>query len=265
MKTTKPIVSPKISITIFVVLFGGFVLDIALILFCFHSSYQKVVGEKPLPARPDFTSYAMVAEKKADFFTYIGELADRENQRILNDRAIFVSIQHRLNVRGNVNRRQAKQLEKLCAEYKVDAEQSLEEKLNALARRVNIIPRALVQVQAAIESGWGTSRFAIEGHNLFGQWCFAKGCGIVPANRAPGKTHEVARFASDFDAIRAYMRNLNTFRAYEGFRTARAAMQQEALPVSGRELARSLIKYSERGAEYVAEVQHMIAREKLEP
>ena len=41
-------------------------------------------------------------------------------------------------------------------------------------------------MQAANESAWGTSRFARIGLNFFGQWCYSKGCGMVPKRRNTG-------------------------------------------------------------------------------
>ena len=51
--------------------------------------------------------------------------------------------------------------------------------LDKLKRRVDIVPPSLALAQAAEESGWGTSRFAIKGNSLFGQWDFS-GKGIKP-------------------------------------------------------------------------------------
>ena len=72
-----------------------------------------------------------------------------------------------------------------------------------------------------MESGWGESRFAQQGNNLFGEWCFTKGCGIVPSQRKEGATHEVRRFDSVDDALASYMHNLNTGHAYKALRVAR--------------------------------------------
>lgn len=214
--------------------------------------------------RPDFTAFTDSSEKKKAFFSYIGALADAENRRVSLQRDELISLEHSFEERGALTRRQSRALAKLANEYRVSEVEPIQQQLEALLLRVNIIPRALVQVQAAIESGWGTSRFALEGHNLFGQWCFAKGCGIVPSNRAAGATHEVAVFASDQYAIRAYLLNLNAFRAYKALREARAELSSEALNRAGEQLAATLLKYSERGEAYVHEVQTMIRVNGLE-
>ena len=55
--------------------------------------------------------------------------------------------------------------------------------------QIDVIPPSQAMAQAANESAWGTSRFATEAINLFGQWCFRKDCGIVSASRTAGSTH----------------------------------------------------------------------------
>ena len=77
---------------------------------------------------------------------------------------------------------------------------------------MDIIPEMMVLVQAANESGWGTSRFSRMGLNLFGQWCYVRGCGLVPRAEEDGR-HEVAKFDSVNDSV-CYMRNINTHGAY---------------------------------------------------
>ena len=55
-----------------------------------------------------------------------------------------------------------------------------------LMRRVDVVPPALAVAQAAIESGWGTSRFAQQGNALFGQWTWGAHTGLVPRSRTSG-------------------------------------------------------------------------------
>ena len=50
--------------------------------------------------------------------------------------------------------------------------------------RMDIIPVSIALAQAANETGWGTSRFALEGNALFGQWTWSKK-GITPKNKDP--------------------------------------------------------------------------------
>ena len=112
--------------------------------------------------------------------------------------------------------------------------------------------------QAANESAWGTSRFATKGNNLFGQWCFSKGCGLVPRGRVEGASHEVAKFSSPFRSVRAYIQNLNRHPTYQELRDIRQEDRRGKDPLSGVDMAAGLLGYSERGQEYVDEIRAMI-------
>ena len=94
-----------------------------------------------------------------------------------------------------------------------------------LLDRVDVVPPSLALSQAAIESGWGGSRFARMGNALFGQWVFAAEKGMAPLFRPPGANYSVARFADLGRAVRAYVKNLNTLWAYGDFRALRRQMR----------------------------------------
>ena len=127
-----------------------------------------------------------------------------------------------------------------------------------LLGRLDIIPPRLALAQAAIESGWGSSRFALEGNSLFGQWTYGDSSGLEPSQRDAEATHLVASFPNLQASVRAYMRNLNTGNAYHEFRTARAMARRNAQPLSASELAAYLHRYSQRGDDYVAEIRNII-------
>jgi Bax protein len=148
--------------------------------------------------------------------------------------------------------------------YKVKAKLGDEDFFSELLVRVDYLPPSLALTQAAIESGWGSSRFSKQGNNLFGQWCFSKGCGIVPSSRDSDKDHEVAKFKTVNDSVRAYLRNLNTNFSYESLREKRANIRQNNGAITGTELAKTLLKYSEEGAYYVQKVTKFINQNKLQ-
>ncbi len=125
-----------------------------------------------------------------------------------------------------------------------------------LLARVNVLPPSLVLAQGAIESSWGTSRFAREGNNLFGVWTWGAD-GIVPVRRDPGKRHKVARYPSILDSVRAYLLNINRHPAYA---TLRRLRQQTLDPLA---LAQGLEPYSARGAAYIEEVKAIITANDL--
>lgn len=124
-----------------------------------------------------------------------------------------------------------------------------------LLGRIDIVPPSLALAQAAVESGWGTSRFAQQGNALFGQRAWRAGAGLVPEARAGDADFEVRAFATLDGSVRAYMRNLNSHAAYAPFRAARAGLRAAGRSVGGDALAWTLIAYSEQGDDYVALVR----------
>ena len=130
-----------------------------------------------------------------------------------------------------------------------------------LLERVDRIPIGLLLAQAADESGWGRSRFSIEGNALYGQHASGKGGPSIAAKSAP--VH-MAAFETICDATRAYVLNLNSSRAYAGLRSLRAQRRREGKAVSGHELAGELLRYSERGEAYVRDLRSIIRHHGLD-
>ncbi len=210
---------------------------------------------------PDFSIHTDVKQKKAAFFGYIFPLVEEQNQLIKGHRGRL------LGLVGTTVETQEKADQKFIKElagyYKVDTEKLNKTVIDALLLRVDQVPASLALAQAAMESAWGTSRFAVQGNNLFGQWCYQEGCGLVPLRRNPGTKHEVAKFDSVRDAIKSYLRNINTHRAYSDLRLHRATLRDQDQPVSGHLLAENLIEYSELREAYVHEIQAVIRINKL--
>ena len=203
---------------------------------------------------PDFKSIESVPEKKQAFFAYFGALADEENQRIL-------SVREKVKAGANQST-----LEKLAKKYRLDiSAPASNQDVTALLSRVDMVPNSLVLAQAAIESAWGTSRFATEGYNYFGQWCFSKGCGMVPSNRNEGASHEVRTFDSPKESVQAYFLNLNSHPSYEMVRKLRQDARNDDRPVHGCVLAAGLGSYSERGQHYIEEIRQMVRVNDLSP
>jgi len=133
-----------------------------------------------------------------------------------------------------------------------------------LLKRVDEIPVSLALAQTANESAWGTSRFARKANNYYGQWCFSKGCGLVPKQRNKGAIHEVRAFDYPYDSIKSYIHNLNTHRTYKKLRSIRRQQRSQQQPLSGIKMAEGLVNYSQRKHEYVKELQSMIRYNNLE-
>lgn len=222
---------------------------------------HRAPGTGPLPS---FHEIDRVAVRKQQFFDYLTPVIRAENARIRAQRERLLGIARAWRDRGEPPGWVERQLlRRLAREYRVEQRQ-LDAVLDALLERVDVIPRSLVLVQAAKESGWGSSRFARGGNNLFGQWCFEAGCGLVPRDRPPGGRHEVASFDTVRDSVASYVRNLNTHPSYQPLRALRAELRAQEAPLSGVSLAKGLVSYSERGDAYVREVQEMILQNALD-
>lgn len=148
----------------------------------------------------------------------------------------------------------------LARRYKGSAD-----RLDALLWRVDTVPPSLVLAQAAAESGWGTSRFAIEGNAIFGQWTTTGAKGLVPLGRPEGETYMVRSFDRLIDSVSAYLLNLNTHRPYRDFREMRAELRRTGAPLDGAKLAGGLRHYSETGEEYVDLLRGIIRKNRLSP
>lgn len=137
--------------------------------------------------------------------------------------------------------------------------------IDTLLYRIDEVPTGLALGQAAYESGYGTSRFATEGNSLFGQWTY-KGDGIKPKEqrRSSKGDHRIKAFEWPFDSVRGYFINLMSHPAYEDFRRLRARMRDEGKPLDSMELANGLVRYSERGQDYVDSLKSMMKHNKLD-
>ena len=127
---------------------------------------------------------------------------------------------------------------------------------------MDIVPVSIAIAQAANESGWGTSRFALEGNALFGQWTWSKK-GISPKNKDPNKSHKVLQFQILRASVRAYKNNLNTHNAYREFREVRAQLRQENVIVEGDKLTKYLKNYAAIGEKYVSILDDIIEKNSL--
>ncbi len=130
--------------------------------------------------------------------------------------------------------------------------------LDKLLYKLDVIPAGLALGQAAYESGYGTSRFAVEGNALFGQWTYG-GKGLVPEQQRKSLgDHRIAAFDWPFDSVRGYFINLMSHPAYEDFRRLRAEARAAGQPLKSMALADGLVRYSERGQEYVDTLKGII-------
>ena len=186
-------------------------------------------------------------------------IIEAENARVLRQRQRLVALHHEYQRAGELSPQDHVWLDALQTEYNVRRlADSSHEVIKILLKRVDIVPVDLALVQAANESGWGTSRFARLGNNLFGQWCFSETCGLIPKNRTEGATHRVATFRTVNESVRKYIRNINTHPAYIEFRRLRSEQRRSGVFPDAHQLARGLINYSERGEDYVLEMRDLL-------
>ncbi len=140
--------------------------------------------------------------------------------------------------------RQAAWLEGLAFRYEVEDGPRL---VQRLLERVDVVPPSLALAQAALETGWGTSRLVRRDNNLFGQNIESDGAVVGQAS-----------FPSLLDAVRSYVHNLDTHHAYHAFRRARAEARRAGRDLDGLALAATLTAYSELGRDYVDDVESVI-------
>ena len=230
----------------------------ALLLSALFGALYLVVRPEP---PPDFQALPAGPDRKQAFFSYFTPLVHQANAEIARQRDQLEAIAA-LDV---PDKRATRQLAKLAIEYNIEPDaMSGEELLWETLRRVDQLPASLVLAQAAKESGWGSSRFAVEANNYFGQRCWTSGCGITPKQRPEGARFEVARFDSPYASVRAYLRNLNTHHEYQSLRDYRASVRSRNDSLSGLLLADHLGTYSEREAEYREEIKNIITVNRLE-
>ncbi|MDP4796656.1 MAG: glucosaminidase domain-containing protein [Rhodospirillales bacterium] len=201
----------------------------------------------------DLHAMSEVSLKKTVFFQAMLPLILQENERIARDRQRLLALKAAMVLGDILPARDRLWIAVMAERYKVKNED-----MNLLLRRVDIIPPSLAMAQAAEESGWGTSRFAQSGNAVYGQWTTADSEGLIPEDRADGMDHKIKAFDNLEQSVASYMRNLNTHRAYLSLRRERSRLRTAGQAIDGVILAGSLVKYSERGVEYVESIRTII-------
>ena len=192
-------------------------------------------------------------ERKELFIQIILPLIIKENNSIKMDRKKLFKV---LN-KSNNTKKEKKWLAQKFKQYGVSNKD-----FSTLKIRMDEIPTSLAIAQAAKETGWGTSRFALEGNALFGQWTWS-GEGIKPAGAEVDSTHKVMKFKVLQASVKAYHRNLNTHSSYRMFRSVRAELREEDKELDSMILSKYLDKYAATGKEYVKILQQIIRQNNL--
>ena len=251
-----PVSSEQGSVSI---AYGTLATSVALLVFLAMLAFLGDRWAVRFPPLPDFALYKQVKEMKTAFIDYMSPIVEYHNEQILNERKRLQKLHRSIELDEMTSISEVKWLRKLAKKYDVewDMDQPIAVTQELLAR-VDIVPVQLAVVQAAKESSWGRSRYAVEVNNLFGQWCYKKGCGVIPKERPDGARHEVRRFKSASDSARSYMHNLNSHRNYSKLRTLRQSLREKGQAIQGSDLVDGLLFYSERRQQYVDEIRSMI-------
>lgn len=218
--------------------------------------------------REKTTKEITVVDKKRIFFRLLAPIVLRINELITEDRTRALPIARQIAAGKEPAAADLAWFKDLATRYKVIAspDATLDASAaNEVIRRVDVIPPSLALAQSAVESGWGTSRFASEGNSLFGQWSWSEG--ITPAGQRTEEhgDHRIAAFKSTGASVVAYAYNLNTHGAYEGFRRKREELRRANRPIRGKDLVGTLTRYSERGQAYVDELLGIMRHNRLDP
>ena len=201
----------------------------------------------------DLDNLQSVQLKKETFIKIVLPLIVAENEKILDDRAKLKS----LSEKKFTSDLEKQWLRQKLLEYKVKRGD-----LNELMIRMDMIPVSIALAQAAKESGWGTSRFALEGNAIFGQWTWS-GQGIAPLNRDSNKNHKILKFPILRASVKAYKNNLNTHKSYLKFRDKRKQLREKNKSITGLALTDTLKNYAQTGSEYTKILNQIINQNRL--
>ena len=191
--------------------------------------------------------------KKETFIKIVLPLIVAENERILADRKKLKRV---------LKKKQTSDLEKQWLRQKLLEYKVKKGNMNELISRIDIIPTSIALAQAAKESGWGTSRFALEGNAIFGQWTWSEN-GIAPLDRESNKKHKILKFPILRASVKAYQNNLNTHKSYKNFRDKRITLREKNKDISGLELTETLKNYAQTGSEYIKILNQIIRQNRL--
>ena len=191
--------------------------------------------------------------KKETFIKIVLPLIVAENERILEDREKLIVLK---------DKKFTTDLEKQWIRQKLLEYKVKKGDLKELVVRMDIIPTSIALAQAAKESGWGTSRFALEGNAIFGQWTWS-GQGIAPLDRESNKNHKILKFPILRASVKAYQNNLNTHKSYSKFRQKRLVLRNKNKKIKGLELTETLNNYAQTGSEYTKILNQIIKQNRL--
>ena len=220
-------------------------------------AYEEHQIKKRMPEA--LVAIEQVGYRKEMFIGVLLPVVIRSFKKVMRSREFLLGVDEK---KLHLNKVDTKRVENLCKTYRLKKSLC---KIDNLLLRVDILPISLVLAQAAIESGWGRSRFTQEGNALFGQWTTSKYRGITPNSRDEGKTHKIRYYDNIEASVDSYIRNLNSHPAYEDFRKERKRQRKSSGKQNGYlkkgsvwDLLPFLKAYSQRGKEYLDTLEQII-------
>ncbi len=163
---------------------------------------------------------------KKQFIKMVLPIIISENQSIITNRNFLIDLRKKLKTYKTLNNNEITKLNKIANRFNI--KYSNKHKLDLIEEilsNVDIIPNSIALAQAAIESGWGKSRFAKEYNALFGEYTYDQNKGVVPLKREDGDTHLIKSFTSYDNSVSSYFKNINSHHAYKEFRELRNVMR----------------------------------------
>jgi uncharacterized FlgJ-related protein len=180
------------------------------------------------PAWRETAQQLPVRQKKEIFYRFMLPLVLHANDMVMDRRAGLMRMQAMLEDGEEIPEQDMEALREGAVLLRIASRDEtalltpssdrLSDVLEEALYKLDIIPAGLALGQAAYESGYGTSRFAVQGNALFGQWTYG-GKGLVPEQQRKNLgDHRIAAFDWPFDSVRGYFINLMSHPAYEDFR-----------------------------------------------
>ena len=166
--------------------------------------------------------------EKKEFVKLVLPIIINQNEKILVTRDFLLTLKNKLNTFKTLNSSEINKLNKIAKNYNVEFSNKHKlDLIDEMLLNVDIIPNSIALAQAAIESGWGKSRFAQEFNALFGEYTYNQNEGVVPLERKNGDTHFVKSFSSLDNSVLSYFKNINSHYAYKDFRNVRYLMRSK--------------------------------------
>ena len=185
-------------------------------------SFEKVISPSDTTSLKKINLSSNINERKNDFINIVLPIIVDQNRKIIVLRQRLIDSKNYLNQNKTLSRTDQVFIKNLATKYSVTTKNRHKiDIINDLLISIDIIPNSIVLAQAANESGWGSSRFAIEFNALFGEYTFDNNNGVVPAQREEGKKHFVKYFKTIDKSVESYFININSHFAYDKFRKLR--------------------------------------------